>query len=86
MKNAIETIKELIRNKVWMMNQFIKESDEPDETYIETFNRLQNELRGMLICLKNINDDDKFYCTNFYPDRIEFGYYDNESKWFIIEK
>lgn len=83
MKNAIETIKELIRNKVWMMNELMKERGELDIT--TTFERLRHELQGMMICLKNVNEDDKFYCTNFYNDRIEFGYYDKDSKWNILK-
>lgn len=81
MKNAVETITEIIRNKVWHMNQIINQ-----EAYAEAFERFRHELNGMLICLKNIETENKFYCTNFFDDYIEFGYYDEEGKWNIIDK
>lgn len=78
MTNAVETIKDIIKAKVNVMNYYRKDADH------ETFERIRHELMGMLVCLKNINNDDKFYSFNYLEDKIEFGYYDENSKWIVI--
>ena len=78
MTNAVETIKEIIRHKVNVLNYYRKDADH------ETFERIRHELTGMLVCLKNVNDDDKFYSFNYYEDKVEFGYYNADGKWVII--
>lgn len=79
--NTYEIIINIIRNKVAVMNILMKSEDQN----IEACERLRHELTGMMICLKNITTEDKFYCTNFCEDRIEFGYYDADGKWVVIE-
>lgn len=78
--NAIETIKSLISNKIEVMNLLIKNPNYSTEAH----ERMRNELMGMLVCLKNINDNGNFYCINYWDNAIEFGYYDTESKWIHI--
>lgn len=80
--NAFETIKEIIRNKVALINMYMK-SEGCDS---HTFDRFRNELVGMMICLKNINTETSFYCINYYEDHVEFGYYTDSHKWVSIEQ
>ena len=77
---AVETIKHIISNKVILLNMYMNS----DDCTVETFERYRHELTGMLICLKNINEDEKFYCFNFYDDKVEFGYYDENYMWVIL--
>ena len=79
---AFETTKEIIRNRVYMINQYRETVDEWDNTT----DRLMHELTGMLVILKNISDDENFYNIQFNGKRVEFGYYDANSKWITIEK
>lgn len=80
MKNAQETIINIIKNKIWHMNKIMNNPE-----YAECFERYRHEVHGMLICLKNISEDDRFYNINFWEDRIEFGYYDNDHRWIEIK-
>lgn len=80
--NATETIKEIIRNKVAVINEYIKSGNVEGET----FERIRHELVGMMICFRNICEDDNAYCINYYEDGVEFGYYDEHGRWFTIEK
>lgn len=79
---AIETTKEIIRNRVYMINQYRETVNEWDNTT----DRLMNELTGMLVILKNISDDENFYNIQFDGKRVEFGYYDANHNWITIEK
>lgn len=81
-KNAFETVKEIVRNKVAVMNLYEKQ----DDCNAETVERFRNELSGMMICLKSITPDDTFYCINYYETGYEFGYYDKNHNWISIEK
>ena len=76
MKNAQETIIDIISNRVNLLNHYINDG--------EVAERFRHELNGMLICLKNINEDDRFYNINYWSNRIEFGYYDEQSTWVLI--
>ena len=81
MKNAEQTIKEIIKNKVTVMNLYMNTKEYQDEN----FQRFASELRGMLICLKNITDGTDLYAVNFYDDHIEFGAYDSVGRFAIIQ-
>ena len=85
--NAEQIIIKMIVNKVYVMNLY------KDQVSADSYNDELNELRGMLICLKNIRQDDKFYTLQFSgwdPDHKEinqgviFGYYDSEGRFFHI--
>lgn len=78
--NAKEMIIKLIRNRVAIMN-ILK-----DTATAEQMERYRHELNGMLICLKNVAGGDEFYNVNYFDSGYEFGYYDEEGKWFSIEK
>lgn len=79
MNNAVEIIKALIKTRVAVVNFGFTRMDGA------TFEWQRHELMGMLICLKNVKSDDNFYCFNYYENHVEFGYYDNEGKWNVIE-
>lgn len=79
MNNAVEIIKELIKNRVAVVNLGFARMDGA------TFERQRLDLMGMLVCLKNIKNDDNFYCLTYDENHVEFGYYDNTSKWNVIE-
>ena len=78
--NATETIKDIITHKVVAMNYGLS----ADSFAPEVRERWLSELRGMLVCLKNIAGDDNFYCFNYNDKSVEFGYYDKASKWNVI--
>lgn len=79
--NATETIIQIIRNKVAVMNTVRK------DVASETMERFRHELNGMMVCLKNVSSADCFYCINYFDNgSFEFGYYDDNGKWFSIEK
>lgn len=80
--NAKNIIVNSIRTKVAMLNYYVKTDDfDP-----ETFKKLRNELRGMLVCLKNISSCNEFWCINYLGDCTEFGYYDENGQWVSVEK
>lgn len=82
MKNAVETIKEIIITKAKVMTRALDVNDDESKAYFE---RSKHEVKGMLICLKNIVDDDNFYTLNITDTKIEFGYYDKDSKWNVLK-
>ena len=84
MKNAYETIKGMIKNRVWMLNEYLK-TDNTEQDKKEVFERFDGELHGMLLCLKNIEDGDNFYNLNYFDNRVEFGFYDADGGWNVIE-
>ena len=77
-KNEVETITNLIKYHVNMMNLAMRDNES------DAFERFRAETMGMLICLKNISEENRFYCINIFDDRTEFGFYDNDSKWNVI--
>ena len=79
MKNAVETITNIIKSHVNMMNLAMREEEN------DAFERFRAETMGMLICLKNISEENRFYCINIFDDRTEFGYYDQDHNWNIIK-
>lgn len=79
--NAQDVIIKIIRNKVAVMN-VLASQDYPDTEALERF---RHELTGMMICLKNINSTNDFYCINYWENSYEFGYYDEGGAWFSIE-
>lgn len=87
MKNAQEIIINLIKNKVWCMNELIDDRKEEGLDITNVFERLRHELTGMMVCLSNIREDDNvnFYNIQFWNDRVEFGYYDKDSKWNVLQ-
>lgn len=76
---AVETITNIIKSHVFMMNLAMREEEK------DAFERFRAETMGMLICLKNINEDDRFYCLNIFDNKTEFGYYDQDNNWNIIK-
>lgn len=73
---AYDTILDIVKNHVEFMDDLIKfKASNTDKT--EAFIRLDNELRGMMICLKNIAPiyDKRIWSVNYLEDGIEFGYY-----------
>lgn len=78
---AFETIKYIIKNHVDVMNLYRR----TDDMTPATMDRFLNELKGMMICLKNIKHDDNFYTVNDWGDRYEFGYYNGNGKWIKIK-
>lgn len=81
--NAFETVLEIVRNKVAVMNICFNSYYERKDEALE---RYRHELTGMLVCLKNINETENFYNVNYSENGYEFGYYDAEGKWVSIEK
>lgn len=84
MTKAIKTAREVIRNKVAVMNIMLENNNHAE--YTEALKRHESEVRGMLIVLKNIDDSGVFYNIHFLENCYEFGYYDTLGKWHIIEK
>lgn len=78
--SAQEIIIDIIRNKVAVMNTVRNEAD------TETMERFRHELNGMMICLKNLAAKNEFYNIYYLKDGYEFGYYDDNGRWFSIEK
>ena len=88
MTSAEKKIVEIISHKIAWINECTKNHERifPNTDKQEYINRLVYELKGMLICLKNIASDERFYAVHFMDDDpAEFGYYDKDSKWIIIE-
>ena len=81
--NAKDTIISIIRNHVATMNTAFKTNKTEYAEYLE---RARIELRGMLVCLKNICSANEFYGINYYETGYEFGYYDENGIWISIEK
>ena len=84
MKNqqAVDAVVEIVKTRVSLMNMYLGNVDAYEKA---TWDRLSNQLDGMLIVLKNINDEERFYCINYFDDRIEFGYYDEFHNWIVIQ-
>lgn len=80
--DAKDTIINVIRDTVAMLNTYVK----TDDVVPETVARFRNEIRGMLICLKNISSSNEFWCINYLGDCTEFGYYDENGQWVSVEK
>ena len=80
--DAKDTIINVIRNRVAMLNMYEK----TDDVVPETVERFRNEISGMLICLKNISSTNEFWCINYLEDCTEFGYYDENGQWVSVEK
>lgn len=69
--NAIETTKRLIINRVKVINLFIREGEDVE--------RMINELRGMVLVLCNIIEDDApKYGIYFDEQGWDFGYFAKE--------
>lgn len=81
-KSAVEIIKEIIITKTKVMTGALKANDDDANAY---FDRSLHEVKGMLTCLKNIADDDNFYTLNITDTKVEFGYYDKDSKWNVLK-
>ena len=85
MNKAREIIIQVIRNKVAVINIFC----DSDSFNAEKYSYLMHELDGMLVCLKNIAESDHFYNIHFNSNndgvKIEFGYYDENGNWIVIE-
>ena len=79
-KDAVKTIEDIIKNRTWHINQWLKSNDDEDKKEL-----FMKELNGMLVCLKNIAPEDVFYCINDWNTRIEFGYYGVNGEWHSLE-
>lgn len=76
--NHIDTVIRLISARVGTANLAMSHMNRSD------FDRRRNELIGMLVCLRNIDDSDRHYCIDYYADHIEFGYF-VDHKWVKIK-
>lgn len=87
MTSAEKKIIEIISHKIAWINVCTKNHERifPNTDRQDNINRLFCELKGMLICLKNITTTNRVYTVNDMGDYVEFGYYDTNSKWIIIE-
>ena len=77
--NAFETVKEIIKNRVAIINLAAESG-----CNAETYERFRHELTGMMICLKNICETERFYSLNYCENGVvEFGYYDESGVWVV---
>lgn len=81
MNKAEEKVNEIICSHIAITNLAI-DNNSDDETIL----RLSNELKGMLICLRNIAKEGRAYYIFHSDKHIEFGYYEEKGNWVVLEK
>lgn len=65
----------LITNAVEVLNL----ANKFDGKNVDFISTRKSEIKGMLICLKNITKSDKMYAFEYVENKYQFGYYlDNE--------
>ena len=75
--NAFETIKEVVKTRIAFINLVAETS-----FGAEVYERHRNELTGMMICLKNVNETENFYSLQYDENgKISLGYYDENGRW-----
>ena len=77
---AQEIIIDAIRNNVALINAMRNKA--PAEKVM----MFRHELNGMLVCLNKLSPKSKFYTVEDLNDGYELGYYEDNGKWFSIEK
>ena len=75
---AVETIEKLIATRINVLNECLKNG------YGEDFDRVRNQICGMMVCLKNLEGARGFYNVDYYDTYVEFGYYDKNHNWNVI--
>lgn len=77
---AQEIIIDVIRNSAAFINAMRNKAP------AEKVTMFRRELNGMLVCLNRLSPESKFYTIKDLEAGYEFGYYEDNGKWFSIEK
>lgn len=77
---AQEIIIDVVRSNVALINAMRNKA--PAEKVM----MFRHELEGMMVCLNKLSPKSKFYAVKDLEDGYEFGYYEDNGKWFSIEK
>lgn len=73
---AITTIISIIKTRVEVMNMDAEDFGTTGSS--ELIRQWEQQVYGMLTCLRNINDTDRFYCFDIYNDHYDFGYFEDD--------